>query len=388
MVAILTFFYILVAAGCIHTWIAWNYYPNHGDIWEFFTNSFTTRPQLLTSFHTFWIHNNRLADLPHNLIEWLHLIFNIASRDNLYINTLFFCFLTLTGFIALFETCYHRLNKDFCTASAALLLPSVLFWTGCIQTEGIVYSLLGWLLYILDDPRRSNSLPYRIIMAAAITGFIIFQRQAIAIGLLPAIFIWLLANKDLTRRQWLGITAAITLLLASAIILAPSLFSPFFHTIADRQAEFQTLPGKSRIYLPILHPSFDSFIQILPSASFNAFFQPLPGAGGQSIYLAFTAELAIIWLLIICSLVRCWIPAAKPTGTSPAPRTFIAICLIFAIPSILLIGYIVPFVGAIVRYRSIYLPFLLMPFLHFLHCPFLARINTWLTKSLINKPHF
>jgi hypothetical protein len=48
----------------------------------------------------------------------------------------------------------------------------------------------------------------------------------------------------------------------------------------------------------------------------------------------------------------------------------------------LLIGILVPFAGAIIRYRSIYLPFLLAPFLDRLaHYPLVKRINA---RLLIN----
>jgi len=49
----------------------------------------------------------------------------------------------------------------------------------------------------------------------------------------------------------------------------------------------------------------------------------------------------------------------------------------------LLIGAIVPFAGAIVRYRSLYLPFLLAPCLHsLLHWPPLRRLNQRLAAWL------
>ena len=49
----------------------------------------------------------------------------------------------------------------------------------------------------------------------------------------------------------------------------------------------------------------------------------------------------------------------------------------------LLIGAIVPFAGAIVRYRSLYLPFLLAPCLHSLvHWPPLRRLNQRLAAWL------
>ncbi len=51
----------------------------------------------------------------------------------------------------------------------------------------------------------------------------------------------------------------------------------------------------------------------------------------------------------------------------------------------LIIGFIVPFAGAIIRYRSIYLPFLVAPFLHRLAPVSLSeKINHWLTRFLLS----
>ena len=105
---LLLYFGLRVATGCLHNWIAYRYYPNHGDVWTFFTNSFNTRRELFTDPRLFWADNSTLAYLPHNLIEWMHVLFNFLSFDNLYINTLFFSFLTLGGIIALFRVFNSR----------------------------------------------------------------------------------------------------------------------------------------------------------------------------------------------------------------------------------------------------------------------------------------
>ncbi|HZE83381.1 MAG TPA: hypothetical protein VE035_03685, partial [Puia sp.] len=59
-------------------------------------------------------------------------------------------------------------------------------------------------------------------------------------------------------------------------------------------------------------------------------------------------------------------------------------CILLTFTAMLMIGYTVPFVGAIVRYRSIYLPFLLAPFLYALrHHPLVSRLNHRLTRLLM-----
>jgi hypothetical protein len=40
---------------------------------------------------------------------------------------------------------------------------------------------------------------------------------------------------------------------------------------------------------------------------------------------------------------------------------FIYFCLFFSLSMLLMIGYTIPIIGAIVRYRSIYLPLLILP---------------------------
>ena len=72
---------------------------------------------------------------------------------------------------------------------------------------------------------------------------------------------------------------------------------------------------------------------------------------------------------------------------SPFPAfPFAVFCLVFALTGMLIIGMVIPFAGSIVRYRSIYLPFLLAPFLHALYgFSLFSRFDDWLSIRVINK---
>jgi hypothetical protein len=100
-------------------------------------------------------------------------------------------------------------------------------------------------------------------------------------------------------------------------------------------------------------------LHVLPSAVRNGLFEPLPGSGGRPIYLAFSLELMLIWTVVVAGTIS--------SIRSRPYQAFTIFCVIFALTGMLLIGTLVPFAGAIIRYRSIYLPFLLAPFLHSLH---------------------
>jgi hypothetical protein len=388
---LLFYFGLRVATGCLHNWIAYRYYPKHGDVWRFFNNSLVQRRELFTDFHAFWADNSTLAYLSHNVIEWMHMLLNFLSLDNLYINTLLFSFLSLGGIIALFRFFTSRLEDDPLSACCILVLPSTLFWTSCIHTEGLVYSILGFLFYYLDRLLTRGPSRRPILLCLFLFVLAVFFRPAILISLLPAILFWILAEKK--HHNYMIMIAVI-----SAVVI--TLFSPaILHSLSTRQAEFQLLVGNSRIYLPVLEPSWTSFARVLPTAALNGLFQPLPGSGGQRIYAVFSVELILIWLIIGYALLRL-VLRKKPAPDKSVPihadsihprllhlDAFAISCLIFSLLGMLLIGYIIPFVGSIIRYRSIYLPFLLAPFLHTLRSQRIASIlNNWLKKHIVEAP--
>ncbi len=135
--------------------------------------------------------------------------------------------------------------------------------------------------------------------------------------------------------------------------------------LAARQSEFLQLKANSRIPLPLLQPGWKSLVDNLSDALYNGMFQPLPGVGGQKIYLAFSLELIAIWIIIGLSLLTFFGSGlfGRFVPVPQYPRFFATSFLLLAFLGILLIGWVIPYVGAIVRYRSIYLPFLLPPYL-------------------------
>jgi hypothetical protein len=200
------------------------------------------------------------------------------------------------------------------------------------------------------------------------------------------------------------------------LLSVPPLFTWLLNQLSHFQGEFRELEGHSRLYLPALDGSWKSLWHVLPSAALNGLFEPLPGSGGQKIYLAFSVQLILIWGIVLAATLRLFSPgrrvcnptalpqsAPPPAGSPPfipvlpgngagpsgigcsrvLSTAFSRCCLLFSLLGMLLIGFIVPFAGAIVRYRSLYLPFLLAPFLHSLACWLpLRRLNQRLAAWL------
>ena len=409
-ILLLGLFALHVLVGCLHNIIAWRYYPEHGDIWRLFASSLSDRHLLAThQFGQLLADNSRWTYLSHNSVTFILMFLNLFSFDNLYIDTLLFAFPVFLGNTALYRMFRRRFPADPLTALTVFLLPSTLFWTSCIHREGVLYMALGFLFYFLDQvfiptasplsPPSSPPAPRNplrtILFASLFFLLIIYFRPVVAALLVPALLAWWFTERPLPRRQaWLLAGACAALLVI--LLFIPGLSTWPVRLLSHQQGEFRDLEGHSRLYLPILDGSWNSLLRAFPSAVLNGLFEPLPGSGGQKIYLAFSLELLLIWAVVLAAVILHFThplkstrnPAATPPAGSPprlsasppsGTKAFSHCCLILSLSGMLLIGAIVPFAGAIVRYRSLYLPFLLAPCLHsLLHWPPIQ----WLTDKL------
>jgi len=399
---LLLLFAIHVLTGCLHNMIAWRFYPGHGDIWSYYENSIATRDELFNDFHAFLRDNSTWGWFTHNSLINIHLILNFFSYQNLYINTLLFSFPVFLGTTALFRVFRRHFPGSMPAALSVYLLPSALFWTSCVHREGALYMFLGFFFYSLDRRAMRTAAIFFLLIA--------YFRSAVTLTLIPAVAVWWwlsIPSRSLRKKLLLAGGAGLLLFIALA---GPLLLK----ILAHQQQAFQDLEGHSRIALPVMDGSLTTFLHTLPAALLDGWLQPLPGVGGQKIYIVFSLELLLIWAIVILALLRRRIvpsrlhplpqastpaPAPPPASTAVYPATpasppaqpaaaqapdhFAACCVLFALGGMLLVGLIVPFVGAIVRYRSIYLPFLLAPFLHGLgSTSVLRRFGQWIAHRL------
>ncbi|TAL48256.1 MAG: hypothetical protein EPN92_03935 [Chitinophagaceae bacterium] len=113
------------------------------------------------------------------------------------------------------------------------------------------------------------------------------------------------------------------------------------------------LQGNSAIDIKELEPNAISFIKNAPQAIASTTLRPHPGDVKHILSLAAASETNLILLLFLCFLI--W----RTSGVKS--DQFIWFSLFFSFSFLLTIGYTVNFLGAIVRYRSIVIPFLTVP---------------------------
>ncbi|HMH20438.1 MAG TPA: hypothetical protein VK563_01620, partial [Puia sp.] len=298
---LLLLFGLRVGAGCLHNYIAWRYFPNHGDIWNFFHGGMISRQDLFTDFHRF-VADNPIAWLPYNILELINMVFDFFSVNNFYINTLLFSFFVFWGSIALFRFFRENFGDSLLCGCCALLIPSTIFWTACIHKEGLIFLLLSFFYFNFYRGIRKGWTLRRALLCISLCAAVIIFRANLIVTILPALILWIVKEKHWPSRR---VNLSFSILLVATFILFltnPDLLTGIMRYIVLLQGQFQMLTGKSRIGLPVLEPTLLSFWHVLPTAILNGFFQPLPGAGGQLLYLAFSVELLLIWLIIFYSL--------------------------------------------------------------------------------------
>ena len=118
--------------------------------------------------------------------------------------------------------------------------------------------------------------------------------------------------------------------------------------------EFRSMQGgASTIPIKELEPTAASFLKNTPQAITLAFLRPYPGDVVHLLSLAASVEIILVLLLFILSLLF-----RKKTETA---KNAVYLCIFLSFSILLAIGFSVNNLGAIVRYRSIILPLLVIP---------------------------
>ena len=330
------------------------YHLLFNDPAEYFSNIFKTYNNysgFLEIKDSFW--NN----LRTNLIVKLLSIFNILSRGNFFINTLFYNFLVFIGSVALYNIFISIFaEKKKILIFCLFLLPSMLYFTSGIQKDGLIYLGIAIscynLFYLIKERKYTIK---RIVWIAAGFVIILLLRNFVFIALIPAVIAWMIAAKNkrfILSSFLIAYLFFITLFFATGIV-SPKLDLPSY--VSTRQIAFIQIAkgGNSAININPLFPNFRSFLNNTPQALNHALMRPYLTENFNLLYIPIAIEIFIYEALLVLFLFF----RVKNKNTD----AFIYFGLFFSLTMFLMIGYTVPIIGALVRYRSIYFPFLLIP---------------------------
>jgi hypothetical protein len=357
-----------VFLGCLYGYIFLHFYKGD-DTWGYFTESKEATTLLLKHpgkfFQECWPAYS-LQKTDHDVWKavlyyikhfetWFFVkglaILNLLSGKNYYIDVLWFEFLTIPGSLLLFSLLARLFPlKTGMNFLLIFFLPSIVFWCSGIRAEAII--LLGIVLILYNGEAYARKPGIGNVMGI-LTGFglLLLFRYQFLVALVPLFFAYLISMRKNESRP----TLFVRIFGVACLIFGASLFFPPRYQLSlpiqRAQANFFQLDGNTRYALDSLKPGPVSFIKILPQAIANAILRPYPWEGKNTMQSVSSVEVIFLIAGIFYFLLS---PGRKQQISHPLYWFFI----FYGISQLLIIGYVVPFPGAIVRYRSI--PLLLL----------------------------
>jgi len=369
-------FLLKVLAGIFYGWIGIYYggYATMWDTWAFHANGLYEYHLLQTDPHEYLVNIFRNGyehgytrffeaegsfwnDLKGNIFIKLLSVFNVLSFGNYYVNVIFYSFITLFGAIAFFRVMHDAFpGRKTVLLLAAFMIPSFIYWTSGIHKEGLIFTGIALCTYSVYFYGKAQHFTLRkIIVLFCGMLLVLLLRNFLVALLFPAILTWIIANKFPTKSKLIfnGLYALFIVLFFTSKFILPGLDLP--QSVVNKQKEFITLKeGRTTVIIRELEPDAKSFLINLPQAVNLTFLRPGPKDVHHLLSLASALE---VYLFLFLFLLFLW----QKSDFSPQSRNLQYFCLFFSITVLLSIGYSNNNIGAIVRYRSVVLPFLLTP---------------------------
>lgn len=367
-------FILKVAAGIAYGWF-FTTIPNYersADSWKFFFDAkndtrllFENPIRYFTSIldnpygkhyrHLFSSVDSYWNDLKHIYMVKIVSLFNAFTGSRYYVNVIFYSFLTFFGpvaFIRIMNDVFpNRLKLITCST---FLFPSFLFWSSGIHKDGLVFTLLSLAVFVMYFSLKEKKFGLKQVLLVCFLIALIFPvRNHVVLASVPGLFAWWLAEKYF-KRKWIAfllVTIICSSIFFTAKYIHPKLDLPI--SIVLRNKDFISLGGTSFLPQRKLEPTFIGFVKNAPQALNHALVRPYVTEIFSPLYLLSALEILFIWLLVFVWYFR--------FTDNPYKHSVVQFLFLVSMVLLLLTGYIVPQLGAIVRYRAIFFPYILVP---------------------------
>ncbi|MFN4006578.1 MAG: hypothetical protein ACK4HE_03605 [Chitinophagaceae bacterium] len=294
--------------------------------------------------------NSFFKDLQHNLVIKLYAIMDVFSGGRYYVNVLLYNLLIFSAPRKLYLLIqYYWGGKQRWWWLMIFCFPTALFFTSAMMKDGLCFWLMMGAIYRTHLWQQQGGYKHIMISLGWLLGLLLI-RHFMAITLLPV----LVAFAFTARYHWHSLTTFISCIsIAVVLFFATAWLPPQFNLmqrIAERQDAFHALKGTYPLPKLPLNGTPISFMKALPAAVNHAFFQPgFVQVKTGAIYLAGIIDWVMLPMMLgitIALAKRNW----KQQLTQPFTLLLISICC----ANYLVIGYTVPFIGAIIRYRALF----------------------------------
>lgn len=274
---------------------------------------------------------------------------HLFSFGNFYVHSVFASFISLTGLFWLYKAVIRTTKYNFWFKVGTFLIPSVVFWTSGVHKESLLAFGLG--LFFLSIVQLKKQFIKNLLLVILSAIFIFLVRDYILMLLIPGLIACAIAGWR--PKYAIPIFIVIYMLGITLGSIVPTYEGKtLLELIAYKQELFKSLKaGNTDIGIQEFTPTLKSLFLQFPGAVKNSLLGPFFMDLKSPLHVfAMMENVLILAGIAICLLYTDF----KNFQVAPLALWM----LFFSLTLFTLIGYIVPNVGAIVRYRSLALPFL------------------------------
>ena len=321
--------------------------------------------------HDYGIFNDNRTIIRFNALVYLF------SLGYYHIHAITMCFLSFTGLVAIYKVFIpHVKDKSKELFFAVFLLPSVLFWGSGILKEGLLIFSLGCLIYQFMKITNNQFQVARLFWIFILLGLLFITKVYLLLMIMPGLISLLVIKYSGTKKIALKFILVHVLLIIMALNWKVILRLPggeltgtevvtgksldLLNMLKYKQKDFvheaKIEKAGSYIELGELDNTLYSFLKNSPKGIINVLFRPHLLDSRSPIVLLAALENLIFILLIFLAVFF-----FKKPHDEQKPILYFSISFVLLLA--LLIGLVVPVLGAIVRYKVPMLPFYAIIFL-------------------------
>lgn len=362
-------FWLKIIAGCLYGWFYFNIYQT-GDIVHYFQDAktiYSALPEHPGHYLQLTFGYSPTGEVPAHLdylrdamrLSWrtpeyfsvrVNSLFNLLSFGHFYGNIALICLLSLMGLAQL----HWVLGRTFpehkgVLALAVFFMPSTLFWCSAVHKDALTLLALGMILYAVNRLRERQTL--RDVLALASGALLMWNcRSYLLMILLPNLVLYLYGQRHPGHHVWRFFAANIALLV---LLIGIKPWLPgldILGKLAFEQEFLLQLKGNTQLPMRPIGPSGLSLLENLPMALDHIWLRSFTHQP-QNTFQWMAAVSGLSQVLVLAYLVSGW----RFRRRYPA---LLAFCLTYSLAVLLVVGWTVPALGAIVRYKSALLPLL------------------------------
>lgn len=347
----------------------------NADIYKYYDDGYLLflqlRDQPVLAFKFFFgIEDEKITSLMHDTMHWnrdynfgvlndnqtmirFNFLTSYFSHGFIHLHTLFINFLSFIGLVALYKTIHKQLDLPaFVLYFAIFLIPSTLLWGSGILKEGFLLFSLGFFSFTFFKWLSNPSIRYSYFLMIGIALLTIIKPY-VFLSLIPVI----IAAVIVRFTQLKPIISYLSIITSGFIIFVffreLHLFD-LFDLLQQKQTAFYNVAqingAGSAISTPSIQTPTEALIAI-PEVLINVLFRPFITEIHSIFYLLAAVENLLLLILIVTMLFFFKKPNANQLN-------FLFFGLFFTLILGTLIGWTTPILGAVVRYKVPFLPFL------------------------------